>query len=100
MVPVPTLTLNHPGLARLHAYWNERRGHAPMPARCDIDPTDIADLLKNIYLAEVEGDPPRFRYRVAGTELEATVGRKLTGRYVDDGILGGLTDVARRDIQL
>lgn len=69
-----------------------------MPARGDIDPTDIADLLKNIYLAEVEGDPPRFRYRVAGTELEAAVGRRLTGRYVDDGILGGLTDVAHADM--
>ena len=32
---------------RMHQYWLDKKGERPMPARSDIEPTEIKDLLPN-----------------------------------------------------
>jgi hypothetical protein len=53
-----------------------------MPARRDIDPTDIPQLLPHIQLIEAIGD--RFRYRLVGTALVDAFGADYTGRFPED----------------
>jgi len=71
-------------LSRLEAYWLEKRGTRPLPARADLDPADIKDLLPQIILVRIEHDPLRVRYTVVGTASAAAAGFDYTGRYLDD----------------
>jgi len=64
---------------RLHDYWQEVRGDRTMPARRDIDAVEIWSLLPNIHLSEWHENPDRVRYRVAGTEIVASIGREISG---------------------
>lgn len=81
-------TLDEPLLAELHSYWSERRRGRCAPSRADIDPVDIPHLLPHIALTEIvapgNGDPVRFRYRLAGTEVEKRFGCALTHRFLDE----------------
>jgi hypothetical protein len=49
----------------LYTYWLSKRGARVMPARTDIDPADIPQLLPYLTIAEKAGD--QFRYRLKGT---------------------------------
>lgn len=75
-------------LQRLFAYWNARRGDRPAPARADIDPLDIPDLLSIVTLVDVLHDPLRFRYRLIGTAVAQALRRDSTGRFVDEALYG------------
>lgn len=77
-----------PRLRTLHDYWNAQRGARTMPARADIDPVDLPRLLPNLILVGVAGEPPRFRFRVVGTEIVFRYGTEVTGRELDDIDLG------------
>ena len=67
---------------RLYTYWDSRRQGRKMPSRRDIDPTDIWPLLPNIHMSDWFTGPDRIRYRLAGTELVASIGREISGRWL------------------
>jgi len=68
---------------RLLAYWEEKRGRREMPARGDLDPADIADILPYIYLIDISYDPNVFRFRLAGTEVVRMFGEEISGKATD-----------------
>jgi hypothetical protein len=68
----------------LYDYWLKVRGARSMPARRDIDATQIWSLLPNIHVSEWHENPDRVRYRVAGTEMVASIGREISGRWLTD----------------
>lgn len=68
----------------MHDHWQAKRAGRAMPARSDFDPIDLGTVLGNLCLVEVTGDtPPRFLYRVDGSNLAAVTGFDLTGKYAD-----------------
>jgi hypothetical protein len=69
---------------RLHDYWQSLRGTRAMPARRDIDATEIWTLLPNLHVSEWHENPDRVRYRVAGTEIVASIGREISGHWLTD----------------
>jgi len=69
---------------RLYDYWDGLRAGRAMPARREIDPVQIWSLLPNIHLSEWHENPDRVRYRVAGTELVASIGREISGHWLTD----------------
>lgn len=72
-------------LATLLTYWEEKRGERHMPARADIEPTEIGkDLLPYLALTEAVDGGARFRFRLCGTGLESFAGLNLTGRFIDE----------------
>jgi len=73
-----------PGLARLYAYWDEKRGDRPFPSRADIDPLDFAYVLGNVILVDVLHAPLRFRIRLYGSNLAQRMNFDMTGRDLDD----------------
>lgn len=81
-------SLDEPLLAELFRYWSERCGARKLPARSDIDPVDIPHLLPHIALTEIVpspgGEETRFRYRLAGTQIEERFGCPLTNRFLDE----------------
>jgi hypothetical protein len=62
-----------------------KRGDA-LPPRIAFDAFALKPWLPNIALVDAVGSPPRFRVRLAGTGVNAAVGRELTGRYLDDAL--------------
>jgi len=98
-VPKPALTvddgleaaLRRPENAPLRdffAYWQGKRRGGLLPARADIEPTEIPQLLPNIFLIDVvAGDPLRFRFRLVGTRIAELEG-EMTNRFLDEFIPG------------
>ena len=60
-------------------YWDSKRAGRRMPARRDIEPTEILDLLPYVVLIDVERAPLDFRYRLVGTAVAARFGHDHTG---------------------
>ena len=83
------LQINDPLLQRLHAYWCEKRGQRIAPARAEIHPDEIRDLLPNVYIIEMIGVPHRFRFRLAGTAVVREYGGEITGKFLDEIDLDG-----------
>ncbi|HLT76914.1 MAG TPA: PAS domain-containing protein [Ferrovibrio sp.] len=81
--------LPEPLLRRAFAYWDGKRGGRDLPARADIEPTEIPDILRNIFLVDVLDDPPRFHLRLMGTAFRDWFGRELTGFTFAAGDLKG-----------
>ena len=85
-----------PVLAQALAYWRAKRGARAMPARRDIDPTEIGSLLPHLQLIDVVDGGVRYRYRLAGTSLVTAFGREYTGRYLDELFAGERLAYAQR----
>jgi hypothetical protein len=63
------------------AYWDRIRGERNMPARSDIDPTDMPKLLPNVMLVDVLREPDLdFAFRLIGTGVHAIVSSNYRGK--------------------
>ncbi|MDX1574813.1 MAG: PAS domain-containing protein [Kiloniellales bacterium] len=88
MTDLPTSRFQSPQqigtLDALDEYWRTKAGEHAMPSRADLDPAEFRYALGNVSLIDVVGDPPRFRFRVAASNVEARFDRALTGTYIED----------------
>ncbi|MGF1594831.1 MAG: PAS domain-containing protein [Kiloniellaceae bacterium] len=64
--------------------WWRAKCAGDIPDRADFDPADLKRLLPNIFMADVEQDPFRIRYRLVGTRATEATGMNITGRYLDE----------------
>ncbi|WP_119420269.1 PAS domain-containing protein [Desertibaculum subflavum] len=71
-------------LRRLHQHWVQLCGDRPLPSPDQFDILTLPQLMGYLHIVEVEGEPPRFRFRLFGTRIAEIGGRDLTGRWVDD----------------
>jgi hypothetical protein len=76
----------------LHDYWSAKRADRIMPARADIDPTEIKHLLPHLVIADLTTEPFRVRYRLLGTKVVAESGNDFTGRYLDEMVAADVED--------
>ena len=78
--------LVHAAHKQLFEYWRSKAQPGRLPARKDIDPVDIADLLPRIGMLDVlrDGAGTMFRYRLLGTGITARAGRDVTGKRFDE----------------
>ena len=73
-----------PNVRRLHDYWRAVHPAAGLPGRQHVDPSALSDLLPGIWLLDVYRDPFRLKYRLAGSEIVAAIGREVTGMWLDE----------------
>lgn len=94
--------------ARFAAYWRDLApGPDRLPARAQVDPAAIVDLLPGVWLLETMAadgrtrtpEGPRFRCRLYGSGLVDAFGRDLTGRLLDEVDPGFETSDAARDFR-
>lgn len=71
-------------LQLLYAYWSSLRRGDLLPARADIAPDRIAEVIPRIGLFDVETSPRRYRIRAMGAQIVAWYGCDLSGRYLDE----------------
>lgn len=80
------LSVCTPRIRRAYEYWNGKRQGRRMPARADIDPSEIKDLLPGILLINVAHDPLHMIYRLVGTDEVEARGYDPTGKNVRDHV--------------
>jgi hypothetical protein len=76
----------HANLVALFGYWSGKRGDRCMPARADIDPSEIKDILPDLMLWNVEGLDGPFVIRLVGERIVQFVGRNNTGLPAGSGM--------------
>ncbi|MDJ0945490.1 MAG: PAS domain-containing protein [Kiloniellales bacterium] len=76
--------LRHPTNQAAFAYWDRIRAGRAMPARADLDPSDIRTILPCVFLLDVARDPLDFRYRLIGTKMASHLNRDLTGTWMSE----------------
>jgi hypothetical protein len=94
ITPVPESDLDE-RLSGLIGYWAAKRHGRRFPARADFDPLELKPLLGFLLMVDVvrgQGDQPRFRYRLFGSEFVFYHGADLTGRWLDDIANPGFRD--------
>jgi hypothetical protein len=79
----------YPHTRVLYDYWREKCGDRRMPARSDLDPTEIpSGVLPGISLVDVVPDERRYVYRLVGTGDVEVRGHDPTGKSVLEGFFG------------
>ncbi len=71
-------------LRRLLTYWQDKRCDRLMPSKTDIDPIDIPWALSRIWICDYLPDSGRFRFRLAGEQINTHWGYNISGRYLDE----------------
>lgn len=87
----------HPVLAGLWDYWHSKRRGRLLPARRDIDPTEIPNLLPHLQLIDRTEDA-EFRYRLTGTAVVDAFGSDPRGRLIKDVLPPARLEPARRHL--
>lgn len=82
---------------QIYKYWLEKKGAKCAPARADLDPLDIPNLLPNVFLFDVLRDPLDYRMRLVGTRLVQVMARDCTGMHFDEIYDGARAQKIRED---
>jgi hypothetical protein len=77
-----------PIVRQAYSYWLRKCGDRPMPRRVDIRPEELRALLPFIFLVDVEGSPPTFRFRLVGSEIGVWAGKEYTGVAINEADYG------------
>lgn len=77
-------SVHSPLIRDMLAYWRSKCVGERPPRPGDVDPTEIPKLIASIVICDLESNPFRIRYRLAGTRQVHILGNELTGRYVDE----------------
>ncbi len=84
-------------LAHVLSCWQRWRGANLWPARDDIDPADLRQLLPNLFMVEAVDGGARFRYILSGATVRQQLGFELSGRYLDETFSGVQLERAAHD---
>lgn len=79
---------------RLYDVWGRWRGARPMPARRDVLPEDLRDLLPYIALMQATADPLECRYIISGDALERASERGIKGMTIREVLADGGGNIA------
>lgn len=71
---------SHAALRAVKTYWEEKRGPRRMPARADINPSELKTSLRQVLLVDVMPGANDFRYRLLGSRLRPYFPNEATGQ--------------------
>jgi hypothetical protein len=74
-----------PKINRALSYWNEKRQNRAMPARRDISPFEIKDVLPIVQFYDVVDGGASYRVRLLGTDVARLFDKDPTGKLFDRG---------------
>jgi len=81
-----------PRFRRLGGYLAAKAPPGKLPGRRHVDPLEIPDLLPYVMLVDVvraPDQPPRYRIRLAGSEVVKIQGSDATGKFVEQVLTQG-----------
>jgi hypothetical protein len=74
----------HPLVRAFYDYWRSVSPPDRLPGRQHIAPEAIPLLWSRLWMLDVHRDPLRYRYRLCGTEVVRSLGREVTGLWLDE----------------
>src|SRR5690242_14824207 len=74
----------HPLIRQFYEYWRSIAPPGGLPGRQHIVAEDISPLWSRLWMLDVVRDPLRYRYRLCGTEMVRSLGREVTGAWLDE----------------
>jgi hypothetical protein len=77
-------SLWHPLARQFYDYWRSVAPSGRLPGRRHVAAEALAPWWPRVYLLDVFRDPLRYRYRLCGTELVRSIGREVTGAWLDE----------------
>jgi hypothetical protein len=77
-IPHPDAPHEYPLVAKVCAHWASLRTRHALPARAALDPSELADALPHVFLAEFV-TPRVARIRLCGHKVEEVMGMDLRG---------------------
>ncbi len=84
--------IDEPQLRWLYLHWLRLKAGRLPPPRERLDPLALRHLLPEIFVIEVDRVAQRFRYRLAGAEVEHMMQAKLHGRWLDEAVISPLRE--------
>lgn len=85
-IEIDPSTLQNPTLAFLKSYWDLKRGTRDMPARADIEPSEMKEHLGWLLLLDVLPDAQDFRFRMVGTRVTEYLLTDASGKTVTEAL--------------
>jgi len=76
------------GHNQFYRYWDSKRNGRFAPARSDIDPIEISNLLPNLYIYKVFRDPLDYQLTLVGTKIVEMMGADATGQMLGQVLEG------------
>lgn len=73
-----------PNVRQFLSLWFAEANAGRRPGKEFLDPLRLRFLLGSLSMLEVQKNPLRFRYRLAGTDVVQRLGTELTGKWLDD----------------
>ena len=80
LMQIGATNFEHPTLTFVHDYWEAKRGDRMMPARRNINPSEMRHHLGWLFLADVLPDADDFRYRLVGNLVASYFGTNGTNK--------------------
>jgi hypothetical protein len=74
----------HPLVRSFYEYWVSVSPPGRLPGRQHIAPEEVPALWSRMWMLDVHRDPLRYRYRLCGTEMVRSLGREVTGAWLDE----------------
>ncbi|HSM95503.1 MAG TPA: PAS domain-containing protein, partial [Rhizomicrobium sp.] len=72
----------HPALAFLKTYWDQKRGSRAMPTRAELRPAEMKQYVRALVLVDALPGYANFRYRTIGTDVTEMIFANATGKHV------------------
>lgn len=76
----------------LYLYWLRLKSGRFPPPRAKVDPVQLRHLLPSLFMIEVDHEEQRFRYRLAGADVEQLMLTKLHGKWLDEAVISPLRE--------
>src|ERR1051325_8739892 len=74
----------HPLVRSFYEYWLSVSPPGRLPGRQHIAPEEVPVLWSRMWMLDVHRSPLRYRYRLCGTEMVRSLGREVTGLWLDE----------------
>src|SRR5580704_515333 len=74
----------HPLAQQFYEYWLAAAPPGLLPGRQHILPELMIPFLSRLWLLDVHRDPLRFRCRLVGSDMARSLGRDVTGKWLDE----------------
>jgi hypothetical protein len=74
----------HPLAQRFYDYWLSIAPPGRLPGRQHVEPEKMAPWLSRLWLLDIYREPLRFRCRLAGSGMVRSLGREVTGAWLEE----------------
>jgi len=87
----------HPLTRRFYEYWLAIAPLDALPGRQHVAPEMMTAWLSRLWLLDIFRNPLRYRCRLAGSDLVRSIGREVTGCWLDEVHPRSVTDPGSRE---